>query len=838
VTDHRAGPTERTRERAREPVLAVEGLRTTFETDKETIRAVDGIDFDVCPGETVGLVGESGSGKSVTARSIMGLIDAPGRIDPDSSIRFDGSELVGSSDAEWRAVRGGKVAMVFQDPLSRLNPVYTVGNQIKEALRIHRGLRGAAATAEAVELLESVGIADAQRRLEEHPHQFSGGMRQRAMIAMALACDPDVLIADEPTTALDATTQAKVLELLKRLQAERELAILFITHDMGVIADVCDRVNVMYAGEIVETADVETLFAEPAHPYTEGLLASIPGAQSETRRLRTIEGEVPTPTDAPTACRFAPRCPKAFGECEQTHPESTGVTTDESDHTVACLLYPEDPDTSSDTSSDSDSDSGSESGVAANVDAGTRRGEPARGDPKEPSVTPSAGENTRRGDPTGEPLIEVRGVEKHYDIGSGPFGSAAVRAVDGVSFDIRRGETLGLVGESGCGKTTLGRTLLQLERETAGTIRYDGRDLTEISATERERWRRNVGMVFQDPDSSLNERMTVGELVREPLDVHGWKTPPRRRARVRTLLEDVGLRPEHYHRYPHQFSGGQRQRVAIARALALHPEFLVLDEPVSALDVSVQAQVLNLLDDLQAEYGLTYLFIAHDLSVVRHACDRVAVMYLGNVLEFGETETLFETPANPYTISLLSAVPTAEPTQETTRITLRGTPPTPREQPTGCPFSTRCPMKVRPPEFTDLDDELFDRVETLRTVLRERSQADRSLTDRVASVLGRGGANADVATIRDELFGDVTLPPKAKRPVDDALARLEAGELGAARRTLTDAFGSDCDNATPETYRVGPTGRTSRCHRHRDDEVDPGSTVDLDRYTLGSGSDE
>ncbi|AXG09758.1 dipeptide ABC transporter ATP-binding protein [Haloplanus rubicundus] len=570
--------------------------------------------------------------------------------------------------------------------------MYTVGNQIKESLRLHQGLRGKSATEEAIALLEAVGIADAPRRLNESPHKFFGGMRQRAVIAMALACDPDVLIADEPTTALDVTTQAQILELLAKLQAERDLAILCITNDMSMIAEVCDRVNVMYAGEIVETAAVENLFAAPAHPYTQGLLASIPGTQSSTQRLRTIDGEVPTPTEAATACRFAPQCPKAFEECEQVHPQSVAASTDDPDHTVACLLYPEDQDPEAEATSRYGEDPQRQADSADRTAGRTT----ALGSGAVPSTDDPHPYEWDRSDEGGGTLVEVRDLKKHYGVGLNLFTPSKVSAVDGVTLDIQRGETLGLVGESGCGKTTLGRTLLQLESVTSGTIRYDGRDLTDLSAAERRRWRRNVGMVFQDPESSLNDRMTVSELVREPLDVHDWKTRPERRERVRTLLETVGLQPVHYHRYPHQFSGGQRQRVAIARALALNPEFLVLDEPVSALDVSVQAQVLNLLADLQAEYGLTYLFIAHDLSVVRHICDRVAVMYLGNILERGETAALFESPVNPYTISLLSAVPTAEPTDETARLTLRGSPPTPRDPPTGCPFSTRCPMKVRP----------------------------------------------------------------------------------------------------------------------------------------------
>ena len=430
---------------------------------------------------------------------------------------------------------------------------------------------------------------------------------------------------------------------------------------------------------------------------------------------------------------------------------------------------------------------------------------------------------------TGEPLVEVRGLRKYYETGPSVLGGEPVKAVDGVSFDIRPGETFGLVGESGCGKTTLGRTLLQLETVTDGVVRFDGRDVTELSGAEQKDWRRNVGMVFQDPESSLNERMTVGEIVREPLDVHDWETARDRRRRVRELLDTVGLQPEHYHRYPHQFSGGQRQRIGIARALALNPEFVVLDEPVSALDVSVQAQVLNLLEDLQDEYGLTYMFIAHDLSVVRHICDRVAVMYLGNVLELGRTAELFEDPANPYTISLLSAVPEPDPTSAIDRITLRGTPPNPRDPPKGCPFSTRCPMKIRPDGFHDVDDDVWQQVEVFREVVRERSRLGRSLSDRVAGLLGRDTVRADVAELRADLFGDVSLPPSVAGPVDDAMDHLEANDPGAARDVLAGAFDGDCDAEPPDPYEVSPTGRTSRCHLHREDETDPRSSVEWER---------
>ena len=421
-------------------------------------------------------------------------------------------------------------------------------------------------------------------------------------------------------------------------------------------------------------------------------------------------------------------------------------------------------------------------------------------------------------------IVQVRDLEKYFESGGlGPFGGKPVKAVDGVNFDIKRGETLGLVGESGCGKTTLGRTLIQLEKATSGEVTFDGTDVTELSGEDLTAWRQNAQMVFQDPESSLNDRMTVGEIVREPLDVHDWKTQSERRARVRELLSVVGLKEEHYYRYPHQFSGGQRQRIGIARALALEPEFVVLDEPVSALDVSVQAQVLNLLEDLQEEFNLTYLFIAHDLSVVRHICDRVAVMYLGNIMEIGPTEELFEDPKNPYTISLLSAIPEPDPTVDTRGITLRGTPPSPRDPPQGCPFTTRCPMKLRPDEY-DLDDDAWTAIETFREVLRVRSRADRSLREIAKGMLGMETKLSDIAEIREEVFREVELPDAVEEHIDAAGAYVRDDDPDAAREYLREEFGSICDTEPPEYHTVSASGRESFCHRHRQAETEP------DRY--------
>jgi peptide/nickel transport system ATP-binding protein len=419
-----------------------------------------------------------------------------------------------------------------------------------------------------------------------------------------------------------------------------------------------------------------------------------------------------------------------------------------------------------------------------------------------------------------QPLVEVSELKTHYET-RGALSGPPVKAVDGVSFEIARGETLGLVGESGCGKTTLGRTIARLEKPTAGTVSFEGVDVTTLSGRDLREWRQRVGFVFQDPDSSLNKRLTVGEIVREPLDVHDWGTDEECETRVRDLLDVVGLREEHYYRYPHQFSGGQKQRVGIARALALEPEFVVLDEPVSALDVSVQAQVLNLLADLQAEFGLTYLFIAHDLAVVRHICDRVAVMYLGNLMELGETERLFTDPANPYTRSLLSAIPEPDPTADDDRITLSGTPPSPQHPPTGCPFVTRCPVVVRPPEFRELDDEVWERVAAFREVLRERSRADRSLRETVRELFGLDTRFSDVSEVAEELFADVDAPAEVREVVDEATQRVETGTPEAGNEYLEAQFGAVCDEEHPAAHTVDDAGRTSHCHRHGDEHAPP-----------------
>ncbi|QAU13024.1 ABC transporter ATP-binding protein [Halorubrum sp. BOL3-1] len=794
-------------------LLEVRDLRTVFRTGKETIHAVDGVSFDIRAGETVGLVGESGSGKSVTARSILGLVDSPGAIE-EGSIRFDGTDLV---ERGWEDARGD-IAIVFQDPLNSINPVYTVGNQIREALRIHRDLTGAAARSRAIELLESVGIPDAARRVDEYPHQFSGGMQQRAMIAIALACDPDLLVCDEPTTALDVTIQAQILDLLDDLQRREDLAILFITHDMGVIEETADRVNVIYAGNVVERASTDALFADPQHPYTRALLESVPGRSSAAATLPTIDGEVPTPTEQATNCRFAPRCPAAGEVCSNAVPEH--VARADGDGSVACFVHDLTEPSVTDVASVTDAKEGGDAKAGADATATAVTDAAAATDASDGATGPRSPEPDRS-----ESFVEIDGLRKYYGDDGVLDRDPPVRAVDGVSFEIRRGEILGLVGESGCGKTTLGRTLAGLETATGGSVIANGRDVTELSGGGLREWQREVGVVFQDPEESLNDRMTVGQIVKEPLEAHDWGTPSEREDRVFELLDRVGLLEEHFYRYPHQFSGGQRQRVGIARALALSPEFLVLDEPVSALDVSVQARIINLLREIQETLDITMLFIAHDLSVVRHITDRVAVMYLGNLLEIGPTEAVFDAPANPYTLSLLSAIPgsTTPKPESLDRVTLRGSPPNPRYPPSGCPFSTRCPVNIRAAETADLSAEAWEAIEAFRAVLRERSRTQFSLARTVRRRLGIGGDDT-IRTLATDLFGDIDLPDDVAATVDAAVER-GASSPGAAADLLAEEFGSVCEDGEVDAHAVDGADHRSRCLRHEDEHADPSTEL-------------
>jgi peptide/nickel transport system ATP-binding protein len=601
--------------------------------------------------------------------ALAGLL--PEYAEVQGSVRLDGEELIGLDDAGLSRVRGKRIAMIFQDPLSALTPVYTIGYQIAEAIRVHNHVSKEAAMARTIELLELVGIPHAAQRANAFPHEFSGGMRQRVMIAMAIANDPDVIVADEPTTALDVTIQAQVLEVLPKAREVTGAAILMITHDLSVIAGFADRVAVMYAGRIVETGSVDDVFYAPRMPYTMGLLGAIPRIDATGKQpLIPIDGSPPALGDLPDACPFAPRCPLAIDVCREREPALEPVGS--SPQLAACHR---------------------------SAEIAVKRWSPADVFPV-PAILQVAEDRPPRSE---RPVVlEANDLVKHHALLKGAIFKrqvGTVRAVDGISFDVRDGETLALVGESGCGKTTTLLEVLELHRPQQGRVVVLGSDTSELGAAERRAMRRQINVVFQDPLASLDPRLPVSDILAEPLRTHGAARDTIA-PRIRELLRLVGLEPEHAGRYPQQFSGGQRQRVAIARALALEPKLVVLDEPVSALDVSIQAGVVNLLEELKRRLGLSYLFVAHDLSVVRHIAERVAVMYLGKIVEIGEIERVYGAPAHPYTQALLSAIPVPDPRKERvrTRIILKGDLPSPADPPSGCRFRTRCP------KFAGLDE--------------------------------------------------------------------------------------------------------------------------------------
>jgi len=638
------------------PLIEIEDLHVQFVTSHGTVRAVEGLSYSVYPGEMVAIVGESGSGKSVSALAIMQLLpDATARI-PKGSIRFGGRELLQLSDEEMRRIRGREIAMIFQEPMTSLNPVLKIGLQIMEPLTIHLNMDEAKARARAIELLTLVGITDPESRLRQYPHQLSGGMRQRVMIAIGLACNPKLLIADEPTTALDVTIQAQILELMKDLSRRLDIAVIIITHNLGIVARYADRVNVMYAARLVESGTAERVFARPLHPYARGLLSAVPRLdRGRSAKLATIDGAPPNLLAPPSGCRFRPRCRFAIEKCLEEPPFVMG----EPGHVSACHRV-------------------------AEIEA--------LDPPLAQSATQSKAEAS--GDDNSI-ILAIKGAKKYFPVRAGFLRrSKLVRAVDDVTIDIKRGETLGLVGESGCGKSTLGRLVLRLDDPTAGEIRFEDVDIAKLDREGMIAVRKKMQVIFQDPYSSLNPRMTVGQIIAEPIHVHRILPKPQIPDRVAELLQVVGLFPYMALRYPHELSGGQRQRVGIARALAVDPRAIICDEAVSALDVSIQGQVINLLEELQQKLGLTYLFIAHDLAVVRHISSKVAVMYLGRIVEYAPADELFANPMHPYTRALLAAAPVPDPVIERTRprTIIKGELPSPLNPPKGCVFHPRCPL--------------------------------------------------------------------------------------------------------------------------------------------------
>ncbi|WP_057081326.1 ABC transporter ATP-binding protein [Bifidobacterium bifidum] len=673
-----------------DPIMQVRDLHVSFATEAGVCRAVRGVNFDLWRGRTLGIVGESGSGKSVTALSLIGLLDDNAKV--TGSIIMNGEELIGKTDEEMSEIRGERIAMVFQDPLSALTPMFTIGDQIAEGLITHHpDMSKQQIHDRCVELLELVGIPQPEERLSSFPHQFSGGMRQRVMIAIAIANNPDVIIADEPTTALDVTIQAQILDVLAKAQKETGAAVVLITHDLGVVAGAADDILVMYAGRPVERASIDDVFQHPSMPYTMGLLGAVPKPHiAASQRLVPIQGNPPSLVDIPKGCPFSPRCPLATPECSLSEPNLEVVDAN-SGHLASCRRLQE------------------------IIDKNMKYTDvfPV------PDLLPADWADVPRDQ---RPVtLEVDHLVKHFPLtGGGMFRRTIgqVAAVDDVTFKIRQGETLALVGESGSGKSTTLMEIMNLMKPEDGRIVVLGHDLAELKKkAERKALRKDLQIIFQDPMSSLDPRMPIYDVLAEPLKVHKWSKEKINR-RIGELMELVGLNPDYVDRFPAQFSGGQRQRISIARALATDPKVLLLDEPIASLDVSIQAGIINLLEDLQAKLKISYLFVAHDLAVIRHISDRVAVMYLGQVVELGETEDVFTHPRHPYTQALLSAIPVPDPVVERTRqrIILKGDLPSPSEKHPGCRFASRCPVKLR------LTPEQQKICETKRPVLTSDDQ--------------------------------------------------------------------------------------------------------------------
>jgi peptide/nickel transport system ATP-binding protein len=671
------------------PLLSIEDLRTEIKLRRATVHAIDGVSLTVDPGECLGIVGESGSGKTITALSIMRLLPSGGAV-VGGRVVVDGVDVATLPDDKMEKVRGNLIGMIFQDPLTSLNPTMTIGDQIAESVRLHRGASKQAALERAVEVLGLVGMPKPSERVSNYPHQLSGGMRQRVMIAMALACDPKLLIADEPTTALDVTIQKQILELIDSLRQKLGMAVILVTHDLGVIAGRADRVAVMYAGRIVETAPTDVLFSRPRHPYTEALFEALPekaGDEEAVRRLYNIPGQPPDLTAPPPGCKFAPRCRYARESCVKSEP---GLTDLNGAHLFRCYY----PVGSKEEVRDPATPFVSEPPHLPEVA------------PSPAAVVPAANgavvangvvaDGAAADGAVDAPLLTVSRLVKNFTVTAGAVLQrkvGQVSAVADVSFAVPVGSTFGLVGESGCGKTTIGRLIVGLEKPNSGSIVLGGRDLASLPRRERRRQARQVQLMFQDSYASMDPRMRVGTILREPLVIQREGDRADQRRRITALLDEVGLPAVATERYPHEFSGGQRQRLGLARALMLRPSLIVADEPVSALDVSIQAQILNLMLDLQREHQLTYVFISHDLSVVRYMSDVIGVMYLGKLVEVGPAWDVYSAPIHPYTRGLIDTVPVADPALERAKENqgVRGELPSAVAPPSGCRFRTRCP---------------------------------------------------------------------------------------------------------------------------------------------------
>jgi len=706
------------------PVLDIKDLSTHIKLTSSVVQAVGNVDMQIEAGETLGIVGESGCGKSMTGLSIMGLLPPGGSI-VGGSIKLNDRELVGLKQDELRRVRGNEIGMIFQDPLTSLDPTKTIGSQVAEPVRLHRGASKGEALDRAVEVLALVGLPRPKERLSDYPHQLSGGLRQRVMIAMALANEPKLLIADEPTTALDVTIQAQILALLRDLKDRLGMAMLLITHDMGVIAGHADRVNVMYAGRVVENADVRELFAAMHHPYTQALLASIPQLdQDANKALHAIPGLPPDLAHLPQGCRFASRCTRASDKCRAEEPPLSGPMPD---HLFACW-HPVDgpltlaeigeqgPDAVSTglVSPEAGSAAGSADGDTAGLVADAPLADSAETDAAREarSAVVAAGlevtadgrlevtEHTLEAAPANgdgaAALLEIHNLVKEFPITAGLLQRkvASIKAVSDVSFSVPAGTTIGMVGESGCGKTTIGKMIVALEKPSSGAVTLDGLNVSTLHGAELRQKRRDLQLMFQDPHSSLDPRMRVGSIIGEPLAIQHLGSRHAQRDRVFELLGEVGLPRNAVERYPHEFSGGQRQRIGLARALTLNPRLIVADEPVSALDVSIRAQVLNLMKRLQATHGLTYVVISHDLAVVKYMAERIGVMYLGKLVEIGSGQDIYERAAHPYTAGLIATIPIPKPSVERAKEGpgIRGELPSPVNPPSGCRFRTRCPF--------------------------------------------------------------------------------------------------------------------------------------------------